>query len=226
MTKLFFCIFIGISIFSIHATGIEHAKIEIKPLYISADNEIVCKTYIDIDPQDAGALTITKYGFLVFNDKGLWEETYYYSLETNVKTEKDYSEIYKLKELYDNNDFSQNIDYIKIYKNYKQQNEIEINSVNEVNLLEHNIDIYSRGYNENFKVKTLYGFYSFLESKNVDLYYQNNGIHMIRNIDSYVGKRKTGAKFNLPNYYMDSNGDVKNLSYSYEIDGILIFKKY
>lgn len=214
-----------IPIFHIYSTGVERAEIEIVPLYISINNDIICKIRIMMDAQDAGATIYTKFGFLVYNNKGLWDETYYYVLESKTKHDAKYDEQFEYQTLYNNNEFDQISDFITIKEKYKIKSKIEKIDDVRVNLLDYNIDIYSRGFNNNFRVRTLDGYNGYLESTIIYYYYKSDGIYMIRNIDTFYDKRKTGAKFILPNYYMHPDGKVTNFNYSYSIDGVLLLKE-
>lgn len=209
-----------------NSTGIEFATMELIPISVNENNDILLKIKVNIDPQDAGATKLLKFGFLVINESGLWDEIYYFSEETKDIGSLNWDLIKKINENHNNNMFY-NLDvfreittkygFVEIVSNYIFDDKL-------VDLDEYDNRFLSRGYNNNMRVKSLEGYSSLLPSSEATLYFKFNNIYLVRNRRNFYNLESTGAEFILPNYWITEEGKMNNLGYTMNIDGIVFCK--
>ncbi len=208
----------------INATGIEKARVNIIPISIDTDSNILFKTKLLFDPQDAGATTLVKYGFLIVNGNNKWEEFYYYSRQTTE--EEDWETIKILNEQFSSNDFTS----IKLYNDIIQNYGFKLMELDydpkgtPVDLVEEDDTFWNRGYNKNLRVRSLDENSTYLDETKVTLCFKYKNIYLIKNIRNFFNEESTGADFILPNYFWHKKFGVINLGYAKNIDGIVICK--
>ncbi len=209
----------------LNATGIETARVKIIPISIDANSNILFKTKLLFDPQDAGATTLVKYGFLIVNGNNKWEEFYYYSRETIE--EEDWETIKILNEQFSTNDFSS----IKLYNDIIQNYGFKLMELDydpegtQIDLIEEDDTFWNRGYNKNLRVRSLDDNSTYLDETKVTLCFKYENIYLIKNIRNFFNEESTGADFILPNYFWHKKFGVINLGYAKNIDGIVICKR-